>query len=75
MSEPRRDQEFAWECEHRYMLPYREENIRLLPEAARRVVEQNAAEGYPTGVGRHPDHGWFVLSSGGQGPCFEWTEW
>lgn len=29
---------------------------------------------YPTGYGRHPEHGWFVLSSG-QGPFIIWAEW
>ena len=65
----------VWECEHHYLLPY-EEGARQIPfEEAREILVENARNRYPTGVGRHPELGWFVISSGGQGPIFDWTEW
>lgn len=31
-------------------------------------------EGIPTGIGKHPEKGWFILVTG-QGPHFIWREW
>lgn len=27
------------------------------------------------GIGKHPEKGWFVLATQGQGPVIAWTEW
>ncbi len=28
----------------------------------------------PTGIAKHPEHGWFVIQSTGQGPYIIWQE-
>ena len=71
----RRDQQFALECEQDYVLDYTPETITQLPEGAREIVKRNWRESLSTAIGRHPELGWFVISTSGQGPCFDWTEW
>jgi len=42
-------------------------------EALKHYV-QSAGEGVPTAIANHPQHGWAVISSAGQGPFFLWKE-
>lgn len=43
------------------------------PEVRIHGIEDEVVR-YPTGYGRHPELGWFVLSTG-QGPFVVWAEW
>jgi hypothetical protein len=38
------------------------------------VIEELDTSEQPTGLGRHPTKGWFVLGTG-QGPFIVWSEW
>jgi hypothetical protein len=44
------------------------------PEAVKEFREENL-QGIPSAIGHHPQRGWFVLSTSGQGPYFVWAEW
>ena len=47
-------------------------DLEVPPEVRIHGVEDEGA--YPTGYGRHPEKGWFVLGAG-QGPFIIWAEW
>lgn len=63
--------DFAFELE-KFMLPWK--SMDDVPERALELLRGAEAEGYPTGFGKHPLCGYFVISSGGLGPCIEYLQ-
>jgi hypothetical protein len=44
------------------------------PIAAVALAEEETKHRVPTGIARHPEHGWFVIQTSGQGPYIIWQE-
>lgn len=64
----------AFEAE-KHLLSQEEIRTRTdIPLEAIRVYEEGIAEGVPTGISLHPEHGWMVIWSAGQGPGIAWME-
>lgn len=38
------------------------------------VLDKLSRDGYPEAIGHTEKTGWYILSSGGQGPCIDWME-
>lgn len=49
------------------------ENDASIPAHVKTEALKAHNEGIPTGVGHHPDTGWFIIHAG-QGPYIAWTE-
>jgi len=47
-------------------------DLEVPPEVRVEGIDDEGS--YPTGYGRHPEHGWFVLGAG-QGPFIIWAQW
>ena len=45
-----------------------------VPSEAWAIYQKDKFEGYPTGIAKHPEMGWAVVSSCGQGPMILWKE-
>lgn len=56
----------------KHMIPPERWDLEVPPEVRLHGIEDERS--HPTGYGRHPDKGWFVLGSG-QGPFVIWSEW
>jgi hypothetical protein len=66
--------DFAFELE-KFILPWKSwKSMDDVPERALELLRGAEAEGYPTGFGKHPQCGYFVISSGGQGPCIGYLQ-
>lgn len=65
-------QDRAFEYE-RYIVPEAEGRAHA-PAAAVAAYESSAADGTPTAFARHPDYGWAVVWTAGQGPGIAWEE-
>jgi len=55
-----------------YMIPTDEWD--RAPKEARELAEKESASGASTGIAKHPEEGWFVLQTCGQGPIIIWSE-
>ena len=44
------------------------------PSEALDLAKDESSQGVPTGLVKHPEHGWFVLQTSGQGPYIIWSE-
>jgi hypothetical protein len=49
-------------------------NLREVPLAALKVFIEEYEEGVPAAIAKHPEHGWAVIWTAGQGPAFAWTQ-
>lgn len=45
-----------------------------VPSRAWEIYQKDLEEGYPTGISKHPEFGFAVISSCGQGPMVLWKE-
>jgi len=60
----------------KYLIPRAEWECHLpkMPEEGRKILEEEmAAPSGPTGLSKHPEHGYLILGSG-QGPFIIWSE-
>lgn len=49
-------------------------SLNDIPVKALRLFVEGCEEGVPTAVAKHPEYGYAVIASSGQGPHFVWTE-
>jgi len=45
-----------------------------IPAHALEAFRLSAEDGTPTGIAHHPEHGWCVIATAGQGPMLIWAE-
>jgi hypothetical protein len=57
----------------KHMIPPERWDREVPPEVRVYGIEDEVVR-YPVGYGRHPELGWFVISTG-QGPFVVWAEW
>ena len=57
----------------KYMIPSDKWDECSAPDELLKLAKKDSAQGYPTGISRHPDYGWFGLGTG-QGPYVWWCE-
>jgi hypothetical protein len=60
-------QKLAFELEN-YLIVRKEWDTCGAPEAYIKEAIAGCEEGVPTGFGKHPKYGWFVIWTAGQGP-------
>lgn len=66
--------DFAFELE-KFILPWKSwESMDDVPERALEILREAIRDCYPTAFGKHPQCGYFVISSGGQGPCIDYLQ-
>lgn len=67
-------QGFALQMEA-YIIPskYWDLHRANLSEKGQQILAEAEADRYPTAIALHPEYGYFILSSGGQGPCIDWS--
>jgi hypothetical protein len=68
-----RVQELAFELE-KHMMSWCDLETSGCPEEFVNAAKAASSEGVPTGYGRHPEYGWFVIWSAGQGPGIDKLE-
>jgi len=58
----------------RNLIPSTEWETCGAPEEAVALALEETRQGVPTGIAKHPENGWFVIQSSGQGPYIIWPE-
>ena len=56
----------------KHLIPTDQWDNPEVPEEARTLAKSEARTGVPTGIAKHPERGWLVLQTAGQGPCVIW---